>query len=151
MLDRTTFAKLIGWQTAAATSQQYQQFKFTYTGQTLKLDVAAGTTTVLPPVKVYVGSQFLKSDQYSYTVNTNSTTITLNQTYLPTDVIEVLVLSDQTSSVAFYQVPINLQNNPLNGNSPVLPWAPFVLSMKVFVKTCHSCRDQFQVPTTVET
>jgi hypothetical protein len=26
--DRTTFGKLIGWQTAAATSQQYQQFKF---------------------------------------------------------------------------------------------------------------------------
>jgi hypothetical protein len=114
---RTSFAKLIGWQTAAATSQQYQQFKFTYTGQTLKLDVAAGTTTVLPPVKVYVGSQFLKSDQYSYVVSSNSTTITLNQTYTPTDVIEVLVLSDQTSAVAFYQVPINLENNPLNGNS----------------------------------
>jgi hypothetical protein len=65
--SRTAFVKLIGWQTAAATSQQYQQFKFAYTGQTLKLDVAAGTTTVLPPVKVYVGAQFLKSDQYSYT------------------------------------------------------------------------------------
>jgi hypothetical protein len=37
---------------------------------------------------------------------------------LPTDVIEVLVLSDQTSAVAFYQVPTNLENNPLNGNSP---------------------------------
>jgi len=115
---RTAFVKLIGWQTAAATSQQYQQFKFSYTGQTLKLDVAAGTTTVLPPVKVYVGSQFLKPDQYSVNVGTNSTTITLNQTYLPTDVIEVLVLSDQTSAVGFYQVPINLDNNPLNGNSP---------------------------------
>ena len=116
--SRTAFVKLIGWQTAAATSQQYQQFKFTYTGQTLKLDVAAGTTTVLPPVKVYVGAQFLKSDQYSYVASSNSTTITLNETYLPTDVIEVLVLSNQTSSVGFYQVPVNLQNNPLNGNSP---------------------------------
>jgi hypothetical protein len=116
--SRTAFAKLIGWQTAAATSQQYQQFKFTYTGQTLKLDVAVGTTTVLPPVKIYVGSQFLKSDQFSYVVSSNSTTITLNETYFPTDVIEVLVLSDQPSSVGFYQVPVNLQNNPLNGNSP---------------------------------
>jgi hypothetical protein len=115
--DRTNYAKLIGWQTAAATSQQYQQFKFEYTGQTLKLDVAAGTTTVLPVVKIYVGSLFLKPDQYSINVDTNSTTITLTQTYLPTDVIEVLVLSDQTSLVGFYQVPINLQNNPLNGNS----------------------------------
>ena len=116
--DRVIYAKLIGWQTAATTSQQYQQFKFTYTGQTLKLDVAVGTTTVLPPVKIYVGSVFIRPDQYSYTLGTSSTTITLNQTYLPTDTIEVLVLSDQTSTVGFYQVPANLQNNPLNGNSP---------------------------------
>jgi hypothetical protein len=115
--DRTTFAKLIGWQTAVTTSQQYQQFKFSYTGQSLKLDVAAGTNTALPTIKVYVGSVFLKPDQYAVTVDTNSTTITLNQTYVPTDIIEVLVLSDQPSAVAFYQVPINLENNPLNGNS----------------------------------
>ena len=115
---RLTYTKLLGWQTAASTSQQYQQFKFTYTGQTLKLDVAVNTATVLPPVKVYVGSQFLRSSEYSYTVNSDSTIVTLNNTYLPTDVIEVLVLSDQTSQVAFYQVPVNLNNNPINGNSP---------------------------------
>jgi hypothetical protein len=117
-VDRTVFGKLIGWQTAAATSQQYQQFKFTYTGQTLKVDVAVGTNTVLPPIKIYVSSDFLMPDEYSYIVGTNSTTITLLNTYLPTDIIEVLVLSDQTSATAFYQVPINLQNNPLNTNSP---------------------------------
>ena len=116
--DRTIYKKLIGWQTAAATSQQYQQFKFTYTGQTLKLDVAVGTATVMPPLKIYVGSNFIKPEKYTYTLGTNSTTITLVDTYLPTDVIEVLVLSDQTSATAFYQVPINLENNPLNGNSP---------------------------------
>ena len=117
-VDRTAFGKLIGWQTAAASSQQYQQFKFTYTGQTLKLDVAVNTNTVLPPIKIYVSSDFLMPDEYSYVVSTDSTTVTLVNTYLPTDIIEVLVLSDQTSTTAFYQVPINLQNNPLNTNSP---------------------------------
>ena len=117
-VDRTTFGRLIGWQPAAATSQQYQQFKFNYTGQSLKLDVAVGTSTVLPPVKIYVGSNFIQPSKYSYIVSTDSTSITLTDTYLPTDVIEVLVLSDQTSTTAFYQVPINLQNNPLNNNSP---------------------------------
>jgi hypothetical protein len=117
-IDRTTFGKLIGWQTAAATSQQYQQFKFNYTGQTLKLDVAVGTTSVLPAIKIYVGSKFIQPSQYTYSVSTNSTTITLSDTYLPTDVIEVLILSDQISKIGFFQVPINLQNNPLNTNSP---------------------------------
>ena len=117
-VDRIAFGKLIGWQTAAASSQQYQQFKFTYTGQTLKLDVAVSTNSVLPPIKIYVSSDFLMPDEYSYLVGADSTTITLVNTYLPTDIIEVLVLSDQTSATAFYQVPINLQNNPLNTNSP---------------------------------
>jgi len=117
-VDRIAFGKLIGWQTAAASSQQYQQFKFTYTGQTLKLDVAVSTNSVLPPIKIYVSSDFLMPDEYSYLVGADSTTITLVNTYLPTNIIEVLVLSDQTSSTAFYQVPINLQNNPLNTNSP---------------------------------
>jgi len=117
-VDRTAYGKLIGWQTAAATSQQYQQFKFNYTGQTLKLDVAAGTTSTLPAIKIYIGSKFIQPGQYTYSVGTNSTTITLSNTYLPTDVIEVLILSDQISKVGFFQVPTNLQNNPLNTNSP---------------------------------
>jgi hypothetical protein len=116
-VDRTAYGKLIGWQTAAATSQQYQQFKFNYTGQTLKLDVAAGTTSTLPAIKIYIGSKFIQPGQYTYSVGANSTTITLSNTYLPTDVIEVLILSDQISKVGFFQVPTNLQNNPLNTNS----------------------------------
>jgi hypothetical protein len=116
--DRVTFNRLLGWQTAAAPSQQYQQFKFTYTSQTLKLDVAVGTDSALPPVKIYVGGEFVLPSLYTYQVDSNSTTITLTNEYLPTDVIEVLVLSDQISTVAFFQVPINLQNNPLNTNSP---------------------------------
>jgi hypothetical protein len=36
---------------------------------------------------------------------------------VPGDLIEIQVLSDQISPTGFYQVPINLENNPLNGNS----------------------------------
>jgi len=116
--SRTVYEKLIGWQNAVTTSQVYQQFKFTYTGQTLKLDVAANADTVIPSIKIYVGSAFQPPETYSYTTTVDSTTITLNKVYLPTDIIEVLVLSDQVSEIGFYQVPINLESNPLNGNSP---------------------------------
>ena len=118
--DRVTYHKLIGWQTASVAQQIYQQFKFTYTGQTLKLDipVLAQTSIVFPVIKIYVGSVFIEPNMYSYTVGTDNTVITLNNTYLPTDIIEVLALSDQTSNVGFYQVPNNLQSNPLNANSP---------------------------------
>ncbi len=117
---RTTYQKLIGWQTAVVDQQIYQQFKFTYTGATLKLDVAVNnqTASAVPVIKIYVGSEFQDPSVYSYTTTADSTTITLTNTYLPTDVIEVLALSDQTSQVAFYQVPNNLESNPLNANSP---------------------------------
>jgi len=118
--DRVTYHKLIGWQTAVVEQQIYQQFKFTYTTQTLKLDieVMSQTAIAVPVIKIYVGSQFIEPSMYTYIVGTDSTIITLTDTYLPTDVIEVLALSDQTSSVGFYQVPNNLQSNPLNANSP---------------------------------
>jgi hypothetical protein len=46
---------------------------------------------------------------YQYTVGTNTTTINLLTTYVPGDLIEVTVLSDQVSVAGFYQVPINLR------------------------------------------
>ena len=118
--DRVTYHKLIGWQTAVVEQQIYQQFKFTYTGQPLQLDIAVNSQTsiAVPVIKIYVGSVFIEPGMYTYTVGTDRTIITLTNTYLPTDVIEVLALSDQTSSVGFYQVPSNLQSNPLNANSP---------------------------------
>jgi hypothetical protein len=117
--DRTEYQKLIGWQTAAVTSQIYQQFKFTYQASTLKIDIAVlpQTSIAVPVIKIYVGSVFQDTSTYTYTTTADSTIITLNKSYTPDDVIEVLALSDQTSAVGFYQVPINLESNPLNENS----------------------------------
>ena len=116
--SRVVYDREIGWQTAASESQLRQQFKFSYSGATLKLDVQVDNPlNNIPPIKLYVGSVFQAPNTYSYTTTSNSTTITLSKTYVLGDIIEVAALSSQTSQVAFYQVPINLQNNPLNGNS----------------------------------
>ena len=117
--SRLTYNKLIGWQTAVVEQQIYQQFKFSYAATTLKLDVAltAQTASAVPVIKVYVGSIFQDPSTYTYVTTADSTIITLAGTYVLGDIIEVLVLSDQTSKVAFYQVPNNLESNPLNANS----------------------------------
>jgi hypothetical protein len=117
--DRTVYTRLIGWQNAITTTQMYQQFKFTYNTGTLKLDIPVidQTGSSVPVVKVYVGSVFQDPTKYTYVISGNNTTITLLNTYVVGDIIEVLVLSDQISAAAFYQVPSNLQNNPLNANS----------------------------------
>ena len=118
--SRSVYTRLIGWQNAVTTTKTYQQFKFTYDGSPLKLDIRVNDAGAVPVVKVYVGSQFKDPTNYTYTRSDFGTIITLNDIFAIGDVVEVLALSDQTSAVGFYQVPINLQNNPLNANSESL-------------------------------
>jgi hypothetical protein len=115
--DRTLFVKEIGWKTAATPSRSRQQFQFTYDGKPLLLDVAVLSNDVVPSVQLYAGSEFVEPTGYTIQTTSDSTTITLLDTYVPGTVIEANVLSDQASKVAFYLVPLNLENNPFNVNS----------------------------------
>ena len=116
--NRTVFTKEIGWQSAVTKSIVRQQFRFIYDGQPLSMDVAVDTNSALPALQVYVSGEFIDPTKYTYAVDTNSTTLTLSKSTVPGAVIEVDVISDQVSKVAFYEVPVNLENNPLNKNSP---------------------------------
>jgi hypothetical protein len=115
--SRVTYEREIGWQTAITPSLVRQQFQFTYDGSPLLLDVAVNTNTTVPAIQMYANGAFQEAYNYTYTVSTNTTTINLLTTYVPGDLIEVTVLSDQVSTAGFYEVPINLENNPLNENS----------------------------------
>ena len=93
------------------------------------LDVAVLPTGVIPSIKLYATSisqnySSLFQDPATYTITTtdNTTVVRINTTtkLVYGDIVEILALSDQVSAVGFYQVPINLENNPLNGNSPYL-------------------------------
>ena len=115
--DRTSYQRLLGWQTAATTALDYQQFKFVTTTVDLELDVAVSARTDVPVIKIYINGVFLEPLGYIYSVLADRTLITLDRAPAPDSVIEVVALSDQTSELGFYQVPINLENNPFNNNS----------------------------------
>lgn len=115
--DRTTYTREIGWQPAVTPSLVRQQFQFTYDAGPILLDVAVNDNNTVPAIQIYINGRFQESYNYSYTVATNTTTINLLTTYVPGNLVEVSVLSDQISVAGFYKVPTNLNNNPLNGNS----------------------------------
>jgi hypothetical protein len=121
--DRVNFTREIGWQRASTRSVQRQQFQFRYDGSPLLLDVAVANTNrvqangEIPAIQIFVNNAFQEPSKYTYTTTENTTTITLTTAYVPGDIIEVAVISDQISANAFYQIPINLENNSLNGNS----------------------------------
>ena len=116
---RLNYVKEIGWQPAVVKSRNRQQFQFDYNGSPLQMDVAALTDLAVPGLQVYVANQFLESNQYTVATTSNSTTVTLLDVYALGSIVEIEVISDQASKVAFYTVPINLANNPLNENSPI--------------------------------
>jgi len=119
---RTNYIKEIGWQPAAEKSVVRQQFSFTYDGSPLVLDVPVTTTSKFPAIQIYVSGIFIDPNDYTYTVSGDTTTIVFNTIDefggLGSN-IEVDVISDKTSKYGFYQVPVNLENNPLNSNSKV--------------------------------
>jgi len=115
--DRVSFSNQLGWQTAAAPNRSRQVFRFTDTSTSLILDVPVDQASVFPPVQVYVDGKFFDPGQYSYSVSDINTTITFS-TLPPTgSVVEVQAISNVKSSVAFYQVPLNLESNSVNKNS----------------------------------
>ena len=118
--DIDTFALEIGWQTAAIPSLARQQFQFAYGGTPLQLDVLIDTSLNVTPVQIFVNSVYQLPSTYTLSVDSNTDTslITLNSpTLVNGDIVEVLAYSQQASKQAFYQIPVNLENNPFNNNS----------------------------------
>ena len=116
-IDRVLFSNLIGWLPAAAENRSRQVFRFVYDGSPLILDIPAVTNTVFPAIQMFIEGIFVDPTQYTVTITDTNTTITFTTLPLPGVIIEVQAISDVPSQVGFYQVPLNLSNNPLNENS----------------------------------
>lgn len=118
---RTSFVKEIGWQPAVTKSIVRQQFRFRYDGSPLLLDVPVDTTAPVPALQIYVSGIYIDPGDYTFEVVGDSTTIkinTIDEFGGIGSIIEVDAISSKVSKVAFYLVPNNLENNPLNQNSP---------------------------------
>jgi len=126
-VTRTAYDRLLGWQTAVAPSTQYQVFTTPYNQFTQPTEIVCDVAMLpeledgeegWPRIQVYYNNEYQTPDNYSVTVGANTTTVTLN--VLPENsidnVIQIMLLSDQVSETAYYTIPINLSNNPFNGN-----------------------------------
>ena len=117
-VDRVSFGNFIGWQSAIQENRSRQIFEFVYENLPLLLDVAIDNTSVFAPLQLFIEGIFVDPANYVYEIGTDSTTITILDTSIVNGtLIEVAAISNQASTVGFYEVPINLENNPLNQNS----------------------------------
>ena len=115
--DRTTYTSGCGWVTSVDKNWQRQVFTFQYDGSTpLTTDIPARTDLTIPAVKVYVENEFVNPSTYSVTNNGEQTSVTFNSSSSvnTNDIVQVKIISDQASSVAYYEVPSNLDSNIFN-------------------------------------
>ena len=115
--DRANYTSGSGWTTSADRNWQRQVFVFQYDGKTsLATDVAPRTDLNIPAVKVYVENKFVNPSTYTVLNTGEQAIITFNNTSLAKegDLVEVKIISQQASSIAYYEVPSNLASNTFN-------------------------------------
>ena len=118
--SRINYVRELGWQTAVSPSVQYQIFEFDWTAlapvYTFTCDVAPMSTskTNWPTVQVYINNNYIPNTDYTVTTTDTTTTVNIPTITSVETVVQILVLSDQVSNTAYYQIPNNLNNNPFN-------------------------------------
>ena len=117
--DRVSFSSLIGWIPAAVENISRQVVRFVYNDEDLIFDVEikSQTSLRLPAVKIYADGEFVDRSRYQVINSGETSRIQFSNPPRLGAAIETQIISDQISTVGFYQVPSNLENNALNQNS----------------------------------
>ncbi len=110
----------LGWQTAVDESFQYQVFNMVYTGTPFEptficdIPVKSSSETAWATTVVYVDNVRQPETEYTVTLSDQTTTIKLITYPEPGTKVDIMLLSDSTSKIGYYQIPLNLDHNPYN-------------------------------------
>ena len=121
-ITRTDYVRELGWQTAVSPSVQYQIFEFDWVilnpTNDFVCDIPArySLTNNWPLVQVYINNTYLAPTDYSFVTTDTTTTVTIPDVSAVDTVVQILILSDEVSATAYYETPINLNNNPFNAD-----------------------------------
>jgi hypothetical protein len=124
-LSLTESIKLNDWVKSVRSPGQYQIFTKFYDGYVLpiggknysfvQIDVLPNESGTVPNVKVFLNNTLLNSStDYQFIAYGVYHAVTLNITPAVGDKIDVLVFSNSQSATGYYEVPENLDFNPLN-------------------------------------
>ena len=107
------------WTPVEEKSKQFQVTTQEFTGETnyFEIDLDAEASTIIPYFKVYVGTTPLLDTEYQVLSVGARKAVVIPPALLSVDKpVTVKIYSKQSSRLAYYETPINLDNNPLNKN-----------------------------------
>jgi hypothetical protein len=117
--------KYNNWVKSAEHSKQYQLFTKFFDGYVIEvngvekafvqIDLDVGNQTIVPYTKIYLNNKLLthKTD-YEITTYGIYKVVILNTLPEVGDKIDIAIFSEDVSDIAYYEVPLNLDYNPLN-------------------------------------
>jgi len=128
----TTVTKETNWVTSVEDTKQYQLFTKFYDGRTVaingvdrafvQVDVLPNTEEgLIPYTKVFLNNRLLTAG-VDYNIVAYGVYHLVEMTSLPSvgDKIDVQIFSDTISKIGYYEIPKNLDSNPLNENFPTI-------------------------------
>jgi sugar lactone lactonase YvrE len=123
-VSRTSSIRLNTWVINSNFSKQYQIFTFTYDGTTnlFPVDILPDTSTNIPNIKVVVNKTQIAYTKFAITQAVDRLAIVVDSALLSVgDVVFISIFnSSNTSSSAYYQVPLNFDVNSLNTDLEIL-------------------------------
>jgi len=106
--DRTNFKLQTGWEKAVGSTRQAQIFTFTNTNKCIcDVRYIDGDNKVV----VYADNVYINPSDYTLTRTAKTSTIELKT---KAEIINIHIISDQKSKVAYYEMPSNLSDNSVN-------------------------------------
>ena len=107
-----------GWRKVVRPSEQSQVVQHEVSTELYTFEIGANRIEVpgFKTLKVYVNNKFYKSDRYNEVTVNGRYYITFAEALKVGDNVVIKVISNEVSSLGYYEVPINLENNADNAD-----------------------------------
>lgn len=116
--DRETISLKNTWTKAAEKSHQYQIISHVFDGSTnyFEIDIdPLSDEKQVPYIKIFVNNRLLKKSQYKLETLGSKKLVRIVSTALTDDCsVDIMIYSKQSSDMGYYEIPPNLDFNPLN-------------------------------------
>lgn len=109
------------WTKTTETSKQYQIITKFFDGNTnyFEIDILPETSETIPYVKVFVDNQLLSETEFTVSTYEQLNVVIINEdklTFDPPSKVDILIYSNKSSSLGYYQIPANIDLNTKNEN-----------------------------------
>ena len=115
-INRTAYQVENIWNTVAEPTKQYQHITGTYDGTTnyFEIDIIPEADGATPNLKVYVNNKIIPRSSYSVQTVGVRQAVYVDMELTLNDSIDIFIYTNEVSSLGYYQIPKNLEFNPMN-------------------------------------